>query len=227
MGRADDDPTTPSSPDPSQVSPVRSSATLTAPSTQEPLGHDDVTAILPHRFRRMETLGRGGAGVVVAAHDTVLRRDVAIKFLHHLGEADIRLLEEARAAADLHHKSIVTIYDVDPQGRYIVMELVHGQTLQQRLQQRRTLSVPEIYTLGRTLLDALQAAHARGIIHRDVKPANILFDRENVIKLNDFGIAFRTNSDETPQIAGTPAYMAPEVWEIGRASCRERVSVLV
>ena len=171
----------------------------------------ELAAILPDRFRIRHVLGEGTAGVVVAARDTILRRDVAIKLLRTGGAPDAHLLEEARAAAELRHPSIVTIFDVDPKGRYLVMELVDGETLQARLR-TGPLEPRAVHGLARALLDALAVAHDHGIIHRDVKPANILFDRDGAIKLNDFGVASRaTTPPET--IAGTPAYMAPEVWE--------------
>src|SRR5688500_4576509 len=90
----------------------------------------ELAAILPSRFRVRHQLGEGTAGVVVAARDTILRRDVAIKLMRTGGAPDAQLLDEARAAAELRHPSIVTIFDVDPEGRFIVMELVDGETLQ-------------------------------------------------------------------------------------------------
>jgi len=182
----------------------------------------DVATQLPRRFQITDQLGEGATGVVVAAHDVVLRREVAIKVLHRHRDA----LEEARAAAELRHPAIVTIYDVDPGGRYIVMELIDGETLQQRLARRTRLPLAEVYELGRVVLGALTAAHERGIIHRDIKPANIMFDRKHGIKLNDFGVAHRMTSDELASahdIAGTPAYMAPEIWEGAEPDARTDV----
>jgi serine/threonine protein kinase/tetratricopeptide (TPR) repeat protein len=180
-------------------------------------------------YRIEAELGRGGMGVVFRAHDGVLRRDVALKLLHEdvLGELAHRerILSEARAASALNHPGITTIYEVgEEQGRFfIVMELVQGETLRHRLS-GGPLAMREATRLGAQIASALEAAHSRGVIHGDIKPENIVVQRDGVAKLFDFGIA-RQIAAETVMtrsigtdgllsagaIAGTLAYMAPEV----------------
>lgn len=171
---------------------------------------------LPPRFEPRRIVGRGAMGIVVECLDRNLGRDVAVKLLA-ISRRDnptyrVRFLREAKAAAILHHPNIVTVHDVDPERDFIVMELVQGESLRARLKRERRLPVPEVRRIGRALLDALAAAHAAHIVHRDVKPANILIDTTNTVKLVDFGIASFGDRDLTSSGVriGTPAYMAPE-----------------
>jgi len=171
---------------------------------------------LPSRFTPLRVLGAGAMGYVVEARDEALGREVAVKVIAaaRLGDAKSRerFLREARAIATLRHDGIVTIHDVDPRGRFLVMELVRGETLKQRIMRAGPLSPAEVRRIGAALLDALAVAHAAGIVHRDVKPANLLLGDDGSIKLADFGVAATSDSEltGTGEVIGTPQYMAPE-----------------
>jgi predicted ATPase len=161
-------------------------------------------------------VGAGGMGEVFRASDTRLARKVAIKAIRtgrSNGLSETRLLEEARAASALNHPNIITVYDVGSvDGRpYIVMEWIDGQTLRERLKQG-FLPIPEVIDIGREILEALAAAHEGGILHRDLKPENIMLTGRGRVKVLDFGIAKRLESDLTTAglAVGTPAYMSPE-----------------
>jgi len=186
------------------------------------LGVDDETRDtldgfeLPPRFEVRRIVGRGAMGIVVEVVDRNLGREVAVKFLAASRKGTpayrVRFLREAKAAAMLRHPNIVTVHDVDPDRDFIVMELVRGESLRACLKRERQLPVDELRRVGLALLDALAAAHDAGIIHRDVKPGNILIDTAGVVKLVDFGIASFGDRDLTSSGVriGTPAYMAPE-----------------
>ncbi len=169
---------------------------------------------LPLRFEAKRVIGRGGMGVVIAVLDRNLGREVAVKLLA-IDKRDpvhqVRFRREAKAAAVLRHPNIVTVHDVDTVHDFIVMELVRGESLRTRIQ-RGALPVAEVRRIGLALLDALAAAHDARIIHRDVKPSNILIDERGTVKLVDFGIASFGDRDLTSSGVriGTPAYMAPE-----------------
>jgi serine/threonine-protein kinase len=174
------------------------------------------------RFQVLATIGRGGFATVYRAEDLELRRQVALKVLHpHLAaDQDFvrRFRDEARAAARLHHRNIVAIYDVattDTGQPYLVMELLQGTLLSERLGTHTPLPPAEVISLVAQLASALDYLHANGLIHRDLKPSNVMLDRVGVATLMDFGIA-RSLSDEARltlpgQLFGTPAYMAPEL----------------
>ncbi|HEY3632448.1 MAG TPA: protein kinase [Jatrophihabitantaceae bacterium] len=178
--------------------------------------------LLVDRYRRERSLGRGAMGEVWLAEDTLLGRPVAIKQLRTdpdatLGQWGDRMRREARLAAQLNHPNAVAIYDliiVDEQP-YVVMEYVPGDSLARRIRQAGGRLVPE--QAGRWIgqvAAALEAAHARGIVHRDVKPANILVTEQDTAKLADFGIARSVQDVSQTQsgvMVGTPAYLAPEV----------------
>ncbi len=172
-------------------------------------------ALAPH-FALERELGCGGMGVVYRARDTVLDRPVAVKVLLPERATAVsveRFLREARLLARLRHPAIVSVHQAGQAGDflYFAMDLVEGETLESRLR-RGPLSAPEIRVLARDLLSALAAAHAAGIIHRDVKPGNIFCQTDRVL-LADFGIA-RTVEDTTLTLPGatpgTVAFMAPE-----------------
>ncbi len=170
---------------------------------------------MAERFTLLDLLGKGGMAEVYRAQDKVLGRQVALKLLDPRAAADAelrqRLVREARAAASLKLSTVVQVHDIDPSGRFIVMELVHGETLAARLQ-KGPLPVPEVMDLARALLGALQAAHAVGIVHRDVKPSNILLTPDGA-KLTDFGVAQLPDGADLTRsgtAVGTVSYMAPE-----------------
>ncbi|MFE0250307.1 serine/threonine-protein kinase [Streptomyces sp. NPDC059010] len=170
------------------------------------------------RFELVERLGSGGMGTVWRARDTVLHREVALKAVRSdadtVGVMRERVMREARALARLSHPHVVTVHqivDADPHP-WIVMELVPGVSLQQRLDDG-PLTPVEAARLGRQVLAALRAAHAAGIQHRDVKPANILLSPDGHAVLTDFGIAAlqgTTGLTATGELVGSPEYMAPE-----------------
>jgi Tol biopolymer transport system component/tRNA A-37 threonylcarbamoyl transferase component Bud32 len=159
----------------------------------------------PYRIERK--IGEGGMGVVYKATDTRLARAVAIKTFHQqFGE---RFQREARAIASFNHRHICSLYDVG--SNYLVMELLEGETLAEKLK-RGKLSIEQTLLLGTQIADALGAAHAQGVVHRDMKPANIVLTKAGV-KVLDFGLA-KSSRDEnltgSHVVLGTPAYMAPE-----------------
>jgi serine/threonine protein kinase len=171
------------------------------------------------QYEVQKVLGRGGMGVVLRAFDPALRRAVAIKVLapQWAAHADARqrFEREARAAALVRHANVVAIYAVEEaEGLpYLVMEYVPCESLQQRLDRAGPLEIEEVLEIGAQVAAGLAAAHDRGLVHRDVKPANILLDRDGHVRLTDFGLARAVDDTTLTQsgtIAGTPQYMAPE-----------------
>jgi eukaryotic-like serine/threonine-protein kinase len=164
-------------------------------------------------------IGGGGMGVVYRAEDTKLKRMVALKFLPSEftldPEAKQRFINEAQTASALQHNNICTIHDIDttPDGEmFIVMDLYEGETLKTRISNRR-LSIPDCIDIAIQIAQGLQKAHEKGILHRDVKPANILVTTDGVAKIVDFGLAKlkgQSQLTKTGATPGTAAYMSPE-----------------
>ncbi|HEX8120131.1 MAG TPA: serine/threonine-protein kinase [Solirubrobacteraceae bacterium] len=177
--------------------------------------------VLAGRYRVVRHVGSGGMGVVYLAHDATLGRDVAVKSVHAEPESERgrRIMREARLGAGLRHPHLVTVFDVVPDGGalLLVTEYVEGQTLADALR-GGALPVERALAVLRAVADALDHVHARGIVHRDVKPANVLLGSAGAVKLADLGIA---TADDVTQITqtggtlGTVAYMAPEQFEPG------------
>lgn len=172
-----------------------------------------------HHYDVQAVIGQGGCGVVLKAFDERLQRIVAIKVmlpeLAATSPARKRFLREARATAAIRHENVVNIYAVEEQPLpFLVMEYIDGPTLQQKLHKTGPLDVAEILKIGQQIASGLQAAHAKGLIHRDIKPGNILLEGGgDRVKITDFGLA-RTADDasvsQSGLIAGTPLYMSPE-----------------
>ena len=204
------------------------------------LSSDVVVSLVGRRIGTFEVrslLGRGGMGEVYLAHDTKLGRDVAIKVLPHVFTAEpnrvASLEREARVVAALNHPHIAAIHGVEESDgiRGLVLELVHGQTLAEKLTEAGRTSTPglrlkEALNIARQIADALEAAHEKGITHRDLKPGNVKVTPDGVVKLLDFGIAKVVSGDgpgldftqaqtvtaatHAGVIAGTVGYMSPE-----------------
>jgi len=183
---------------------------------------EDTGRLLGARYRLVREIARGGMAAVWEAHDAALDRRVAVKLLHPQFASDPEFLErfrrEARAAASLSHPNIVPIFDVGEDTAagtpFIVMELVPGGNLKEHIRGAAPLGEPEIRTLGSTLAATLGYAHGRGIIHRDVKPHNILLGDDGRPRLTDFGIAQALASSgltRTGAVMGSVHYIAPEL----------------
>ncbi|HLY11637.1 MAG TPA: protein kinase [Planctomycetota bacterium] len=169
--------------------------------------------------RIVELIGRGSMGAVYKAKHVGLNRYVAVKLLPSVSndpELVKRLLFEARAIAKLEHPNIVQVYDVGFQRGYffIVMQLLKGQTLEERLAEEKQLPVPTAVEIIQDVANGLAAAHAKGIIHRDLKPANIMLTEDGKARLTDFGLAQDAENPDGREglIVGTPYYMSPEQW---------------
>jgi serine/threonine-protein kinase len=173
------------------------------------------------RYELLSELGQGAMGVVYKARDPVLDRVVAIKTINltlpkdEIAEYEARFYQEARAAGGLNHPNIVTIYDIGKSERiaYMAMEFLEGEELRSVLSHREPLPVTLALDIAAQVAEGLDYAHERHIVHRDVKPANIMIVRDGLVKITDFGIArMRTNEVKTMtgMILGSPKYMSPE-----------------
>src|SRR3954469_3009475 len=175
------------------------------------------------RYEILGELGRGAMGVVYKARDPQIDRLVAVKTVSLWGqepeeekEFRLRFMNEAQAAGRLHHSGIVAVFDVgeNPDNRdpYIVLEYVQGESLSRILSREKKLPLEKALRLAEEIADALDYAHAQGVIHRDIKPANVLIAQDGHAKIADFGIAKLNLAHFTipGRVLGTPAYMAPE-----------------
>lgn len=176
--------------------------------------------IIANRYRVLRSVGRGGMGEVWLCDDELLGRQVAVKQVGVLpGESvpDLaRALREARSSAALNHRHVVSVYDAVETDDHIwlVMEYVPGSTLAELIAQEGRLDPARVATIGAQVADGLAAAHARGTVHRDVKPGNILVGDGDFAKISDFGIARTTGEDQltrTDMVMGTPHYFSPQL----------------
>lgn len=178
-----------------------------------------VGLVFDNRYRIERVIGIGGMAIVFKATDILMRREVAVKILKDEISADTqsvqRFINESKAVAMLSHQNIVNIYDVSVREniKYIVMEYVEGITLKNYMQHREVLNLREIISYTTQILKALDHAHKKGIVHRDIKPHNIMLLKNGVIKVTDFGIAKLPNTETismTEKAIGTVYYISPE-----------------
>ncbi|MEV6792578.1 serine/threonine-protein kinase [Streptomyces sp. NPDC051320] len=179
--------------------------------------------LIAGRYLLGDRIGRGGMGTVWRATDQLLGREVAVKELHpETGAAPASALREARAVAQIKHPHVIVVHDVvvEDERPYIVMELVVGGSLADRLKDHGPVDTREAAGIGIALLGALRAAHARGVLHRDIKPANVLLEDGGRVVVTDFGIARvagATTISETGAFIGSPEYTSPERMQGGTA----------
>ncbi|MFK8845735.1 serine/threonine-protein kinase [Streptomyces sp. Ac-502] len=191
--------------------------------TGGPLGGGDGGRLLAGRYRLVDQLGRGGMGVVWRARDEVLAREVAVKEVRAprdlTGREEellyTRLEREGRAAARISHRNVVTVFDVVSEGGrpWIVMELVRGLSLAEALDAEGPMAPARAAGIGAQVLAALRVAHTAGVLHRDVKPGNVLLSNDGRVVLTDFGIARVAGSAAltlTGELVGSPEFLAPE-----------------
>ena len=172
------------------------------------------------RYEIIKSIGEGGMANVYLANDTILNRKVAIKVLRGDLSGDEKFIRrfqrEALSVSNLSHPNIVEVYDVGEEegNRYIVMEYVEGKTLKQLVQKRGALTIPEVIDIMKQLTDGLAHAHDAYIIHRDIKPQNILILDNGLLKITDFGIAVAMNATsltQTNSVMGSVHYLPPEL----------------
>ncbi|MFB8147371.1 Stk1 family PASTA domain-containing Ser/Thr kinase [Microbacterium sp. NPDC056003] len=186
------------------------------------------------RYRVRARIARGGMATVYVATDLRLERRVALKVMHgHLSDDTVfqsRFIQEARAAARLADPHVVNVFDQGQDGdmAYLVMEYLPGITLRELLREQRRLTVPQAVSILDAILSGLAAAHRAGIVHRDVKPENVLLAEDGRIKIGDFGLARATtaNTATGAQLLGTIAYLAPELVTRGTADARSDIYAL-
>ena len=178
-----------------------------------------VGAVLDNRYKIEKVIGIGGMAVVFKAEDALMRRSVAVKILKDDVAKDEqsvkRFINESKAVSMLSHPNIVNIYDVSMKGaeKYIVMEYIDGITLKNYMTRKGTLTLREIIGYTEQILRALEHAHAKGIVHRDIKPQNIMLLKNGIVKVTDFGIAKLPNAETvtmTDKAIGTVFYISPE-----------------
>jgi serine/threonine-protein kinase len=170
------------------------------------------------KFKIIERIGQGGMGIVYKAQDTKLKRTVALKFLSpeltQNKEAKERFIQEAQAASALDHNNICTIYEIDESNgqMFIVMAFIKGKSLKEKISQG-PLKLEEVLNIAPQIAEGLQEAHEKGIVHRDIKSANIMITEKGQVKIMDFGIAKQAGEAKITQTGarmGTLAYMSPE-----------------
>ena len=178
-----------------------------------------VGQIFDRRYKILKVIGIGGMAVVFAAQDLLMHRNVAVKMLKDDINSDIqavkRFINESKAVAMLSHPNIVNIFDVSVKDnlKYIVMELIEGITLKNYILKKGVLGYSEIISITEQILLALDHAHQKGIVHRDIKPQNIMMLKNGLIKVADFGIAKLPNAETvtmTDKAIGTVFYISPE-----------------
>ena len=175
--------------------------------------------VIAGRYEVIRPIGSGGMGTVWLCLDTVLGREVAVKQIGALpGEpaAAARAMREARIAASLNDPHAVGVFDVvdENDSHWLVMEYVEGQSLAELIREVGTLPPTRVAEIGSAVASALARAHERGIVHRDIKPGNILIDLAGTPKISDFGIARAHTDDQLTQtgfMTGTPGYLSPEL----------------
>ncbi len=226
--------------DPSAVS-AGAYSTISTENTPVPLEDDPSSMLAPPQgpgemgrvgtYRVLSVLGAGGMGMVFQAEDTTLRRQVALKVMRPVLAASTkarqRFLREAQSAAAVRHDHIVTIHQAGEAGgiAFLAMELLHGESLEHRLQREPRLPIAEALRIGREIAEGPAAAHERGLIHRDIKPSNIWLEKgRDRVKLLDFGLACSADGDanltQSGAVVGTPAFMAPEQADGGKVDGR-------
>ncbi len=173
------------------------------------------------RYEIEKEIGRGAMGVVYLAHDPIINRKVALKTMDIANSLDNtkreeltkRMLKEVRSAGRLNHQNIVTIYDYGEDVLpFVVMEYVEGESLESLRKKKGKFSMNELYPIIKGVASGIDYAHSMGIVHRDIKPDNILLTKDYVPKITDFGIAriLDTSSTQDSGIIGSPSYMSPE-----------------
>jgi serine/threonine-protein kinase len=186
------------------------------------------------RYRVRARIARGGMATVYVATDLRLERRVALKVMHgHLSDDTVfqsRFIQEARSAARLADPHVVNVFDQgqDDDMAYLVMEYLPGITLRELMREQKRLSIPQTITIMDAILSGLAAAHRAGIVHRDVKPENVLLAEDGRIKIGDFGLARATtaNTASGQMLLGTIAYLAPELVTRGSADARSDIYAL-
>ena len=184
---------------------------------REALPETEVSELLLGRYRVLRALGAGGSGRVLAAEDAFAAREVAVKVLSTGGgvqgrDALSRFAREAQIAAAIEHPNVVRVFEYVGEGPLLVMELMTGGTLEDRLEKAEPLSPLIAQHVARSVLRALEVVHRRGVIHRDLKPANVFFGSAGEVKVGDFGVAHLVDAQATltGAMMGTLAFMAPE-----------------
>ncbi|MFQ5790635.1 MAG: protein kinase, partial [Acidobacteriota bacterium] len=205
--------------------PVEENASLFAAPPAVPQGAGPFTGELPrfsrfgNRYEILELIGEGGMGRVYRARDLELDKTIALKAIRNESgtgpEVVRRFKQELLLARKITHKNVVRIYDLGEANgiKFFTMELIRGKSLKQVLRQQRKLPVEEVLPMARQILSALEEAHAQGVVHRDLKPQNIMVDAEGVPHIMDFGIARSVDGasmTSTASVLGTPDYISPE-----------------